>query len=100
MAKKSKKLEEQELELKALRSLKDESQAAQMDAFELRFAKEELETEIKILQSDLQKATQALEASKLQFETEKTAKEADLKASCMRALKRYAYCLRSAQKCD
>ena len=86
--------------MKTLRDLKDESQALQMDTFELRFAKEELEMKIKVLQLDFQKATEALQESRLLIENEKTAKEADLKAGCIRALNRYVYCILITKNLD
>lgn len=86
---KRKKINEQEEELKKLRNVKDEFQASQMETFELRFKKEELEAKITELHLDCDKARQAVDLARREIEREKAEREADLVNKCANVLTEY-----------
>lgn len=62
IASKKERLKKQEEELVKLRPLKEDFQALQIESFELRLEKEEMESKLSILETEVAKGLQALEA--------------------------------------
>lgn len=88
LASKKESIKDLKAEIKTLRPLKETVQAMEMDAFELRFGKEELEKKVKQLREDVRKASKAVELEQQALLKAQADHEQRLTECCMHALKR------------